>query len=706
MKTLTPPISVDSRLLHLYRPLVRNLVLIVGATIVLTAGALIYFDERLVNSLTARLTASNTESVRRQLDELKTTAEEALGIALGQLSRAELGDPSRRDELFGLLQPYFGSYPFLDSINFADESGNEYAILRQGEEWHTRFVEAAAPRVARWRRRADGRVVEEWVRDQAVPPMERPWFKGALQRRPGEEYWTQPYAFLTTRQVGISVSSRSRHHGDGREYVVALNFTLGAVSGFTMALRPSENGQAAVVDDEGRVLGLPADARFEDAAARGAALLKPVAELGLPTLDAAFTARRLRGGGDGTFQFRAPDNASWWAGFIPVELDRQRSLWAVALIPESDLLGGLHRLRNLVLGGLGLAGLLLATGVFLGSMRKIRRQVAAAMDDLERRLGQYQLQEKIAAGGNGTVYRARHALLRRPTAIKLMNPDFSRDEAARRRFEHEVQITSELTHPNTIAVYDYGHTPDGTMYYVMEYLNGRTLDQVLRTSGPQPPGRVIHILAQMAGSLAEAHLKGLIHRDIKPSNAMLCERGGVFDVIKVVDFGLVTEFAATGDERRERGLLIGTPLYMAPEIISDPGRATPASDLYALGAVGYFLLTGRNVFEGENAAEICARHLDEAPEPPSRRAGVPVPADLEAIILRCLEKDPRARPASAAEVRDALLDCMDAGTWSQEEAGEWWREYASIEEPDEDGTALSRAEMLIALDSRAGSAGR
>jgi hypothetical protein len=704
MKTLTPPISLDSRLLHLYRPLVRKLVLIVGATIVLTAAALIYFDERMVNSLTERLTASNAHAVRQQLDDLRSTAEEGLGVALGQLSRTELGERSRRDELFGLLEPYFGSYPFLDSINFADEVGNEYAILRQGEERHTRFVEAAAPRVAHWSRRVDGQVVEEWTRDQTVPPAERPWYVGAMQRAPGQDYWTRPYAFLTTREPGISVSARSRHEGGGREFVVAFNFTLSAVSGFTMALRPTENGLAAVIDDEGRLLGLPADARFEEASARNAAVLKPLADLGLTTLDSAYTARRKRGGGEGIFQFRTPDNASWWAGFVPVALDEQRNLWGVALIPEDDLLGELHRLRNLLLAALGLTGLLLASGVFIGSMGRIRRQVTAAMEDLERKLGQYQLQEKIASGGNGTVYRARHALLRRPTAIKLMNPDFSRDEAARRRFEHEVQITSELTHPNTIAVYDYGHTPDGTLYYVMEYLNGRTLDQVLRTSGPQSPARTIHMLAQIAGSLAEAHDKGLIHRDIKPSNAILCERGGVFDVIKVVDFGLVTEFTAAQGQPSERGLLIGTPLYMAPEIISDPGRASPASDLYALGALGYYLLTGRNVFEGENAAEICAKHLDEAPVPPSRRAGIAVPADLEAIILRCLEKEPASRPASAAEVRDTLLACADAGNWSQEQAKEWWRAYASIEDEDPDAEALSRAEMLIALDTRAGSA--
>ncbi len=526
MKTLTPPISIDSRLLHLYRPLVRNLALIIGVTILLATTALVYFDERMVNSLTDRLTEASAESVRQELDGLRTTAEEGLGIALGQLSRTELGDRSRRDELYGLLQPYFRSYPYLDSINFADESGNEYAILHQGDEWRTRFVEAAAPRAANWSRRVDGQVVEEWTREQTVPPAERPWYKGALQRAPGEDYWTRPYPFLTTREPGISVSSRSRHEDSGTEFVVAFNFTLGAISGFTMSLRPSEHGFAAVIDDEGRMLGLPADERFEDPSARDSAILKPIADLDLKVLDAAYGARRQRGGGQGTFHFRAPDNSSWWAGFIPVALDEQRNLWGVALIPESDLLGGLNRLRNLVLAALALSGLLLAAGVFIGSMGRIRRQVSAAMEDLERKLGQYQLQEKIASGGNGTVYRARHTLLRRPTAIKLMNPDFSRDEAARRRFEHEVQITSELTHPNTIAVYDYGHTPDGTMYYVMEYLNGRTLDQVLRLSGPQTPSRVIHVLAQIAGSLAEAHRKGLIHRDIKPSNAMLCERGG------------------------------------------------------------------------------------------------------------------------------------------------------------------------------------
>ncbi len=704
MKTLTPPISMDSRLLHLYRPLVRNLALIIGITILLATTALVYFDERMVNSLTERLTEASAQAVRQELDGLRATAEEGSGSRSASCpARNSATVPGATSSTACSSRTSGATRTSIPSTLRTSRATSTPSSAR-GDEWLTRFVEASAPRAANWSRRVDGQVVEEWMREQTVPPAERPWYKGALQRAPGEDYWTRPYPFLTTREPGISVSSRSRHGGSGTEFVVAFNFTLGAISGFTMALHPSENGLAAVIDDEGRVLGLPADERFEDPSVRRAAILKPIADLGLGVLDAAHGARRQRGGGQGIFQFRALDSSSWWAGFIPVALDEQRNLWGVALIPESDLLGGLNRLRNLVLAALGLSGLLLASGVFIGSMGRIRRQVSAAMEDLERKLGQYQLQERIASGGNGTVYRARHALLRRPTAIKLMNPDFSRDEAARRRFEHEVQITSELTHPNTIAVYDYGHTPDGTMYYVMEYLNGRTLDQVLRLSGPQTPGRAIHILAQIAGSLAEAHRKGLIHRDIKPSNAMLCERGGVFDVIKVVDFGLVTEFSLAQGQSGDRGVLIGTPLYMAPEIISDAGRASPASDIYALGAVGYFLLAGRNVFEGENAAQICAKHLDEAPEPPSRRSGRPVPADLEAVILRCLEKDPAARPASAGEVRDALLACRDAGTWSQEDAGKWWRTYASIEEPDEDVAAVSRAEMLIALDSRAGPA--
>jgi len=286
-----------------------------------------------------------------------------------------------------------------------------------------------------------------------------------------------------------------------------------------------------------------------------------------------------------------------------------------------------------------------------------------------------------------------------------MNPEFARSDSARKRFEHEVQITSNLNHPNTIAIYDYGRTPDGTLYYAMEFLNGGTLERLVQFAGALPPARVIHILEQIAGSLAEAHAKRLIHRDIKPSNAILCERGGLFDVVKVLDFGLVKEIAETDGNLTQSNLLIGTPLYMAPEIISSPGQASPQGDLYALGAVGYMLLTGSNVFDGESAVEICAKHLHDAPVPPSQRApGAGIPADLEALILTCLSKEPADRPAGASEFRAGLMNCMAWGEWDQGQASAWWHMHSAAftgTESSTNATPLSNTEVLVDLDRRA-----
>jgi hypothetical protein len=289
-----------------------------------------------------------------------------------------------------------------------------------------------------------------------------------------------------------------------------------------------------------------------------------------------------------------------------------------------------------------------------------------------RQLGQYTLEEKIGAGGMGVVYRASHAMLRRPTAIKLLPPDRA-GEASLVRFEREVQMTAQLSHPNTVAIYDYGRTPDGVFYYAMEYLDGINLEDLVRRFGPVPAGRVVSILMQVCGALSEAHGRGLVHRDIKPANVILTERGGELDVAKVVDFGLVKPLApdAIHVTASASSVLTGTPLYMSPESMNAPETADPRGDLYALGAVGYFMLTGHPVFEGTTVFDIIGHHLHSEPVPPSRRGAVEVPPDLERVILRCLRKNADERHASAADLRDELRRCAGVKPWTAAEAAAW-----------------------------------
>jgi hypothetical protein len=314
----------------------------------------------------------------------------------------------------------------------------------------------------------------------------------------------------------------------------------------------------------------------------------------------------------------------------------------------------------------GVTTLLATTGSRL--IYGLRRQVTAAMQ-----LGQYTLDCKIGEGGMGAVYRAHHLMLRRPTAVKLLLPDRVGADNLE-RFEREVQHMSQLTHPNTVAVFDYGRSPDGIFYYAMEYLGGGIdLERLVRSRGPQPSGRVAHILAQVCGALHEAHCNRLIHRDIKPANIILCERGGMPDVAKVVDFGLVKEITTDGDASTQ--VILGTPAYVAPEAVTDPNTIGPAADLYALGAVGYFLLTGRKVFEGKTAVDICIQHVTAMPRRPTEVASIYVAPELEAIIMRCLAKNPTERFPSADDMAAALRALGHSRDWSTEDARVWWSDF-------------------------------
>jgi eukaryotic-like serine/threonine-protein kinase len=311
-----------------------------------------------------------------------------------------------------------------------------------------------------------------------------------------------------------------------------------------------------------------------------------------------------------------------------------------------------------------------------------------------RRLGQYVLEQKLGEGGMGEVYRARHGMMRRPSAIKLLRRDRA-GEVNLRRFEREVQLTARLTHPNTITIFDYGRTDDGVFYYAMELLDGATLQRIVAVDGPQPAGRAVRILGMICGALSEAHAIGLIHRDIKPANIMLCTQGGERDVVKLLDFGLVKEFQVERDvDLTAASAILGTPQYMAPESIRQPDSADVRTDLYALGAVAYFLLAGVDVFDGKSIVEVCAQHLHEEPKPLSSR-GITVPAELEAVVRACLSKDPDHRPQSAAELRLRLEACA-VEPWDSTSARHWWAEHQA--ELDRDPVESTGHARTIAVD--------
>jgi tRNA A-37 threonylcarbamoyl transferase component Bud32 len=303
----------------------------------------------------------------------------------------------------------------------------------------------------------------------------------------------------------------------------------------------------------------------------------------------------------------------------------------------------------------------------LGVVCQYRLESLQQQADKAKRFGQYKLTRKLEAGGMGEVHLAEHLLLKRPSVIKMVRADRATDPALLARFEREVRILATLTHPNTVAVFDYGYTADGTFYYVMEYLPGLDLDRLVTERGPLPPGRVIHLLRQVCAALREAHATGLIHRDIKPKNVMACERGGVPDVAKLLDFGLVQVDMGSDSRLTGGGAVMGTPAYMSPEQAS--GLPTDArSDVYSLGATAYFLLTGRPPFERPTLMLTLTAHITDQPPPLAET----IPADLAAIVLRCLAKKPESRFADVCELAAALTACPCAAEWSEPHAATWW----------------------------------
>jgi serine/threonine-protein kinase len=361
---------------------------------------------------------------------------------------------------------------------------------------------------------------------------------------------------------------------------------------------------------------------------------------------------------------------------------------AASMGPAGLLLGAAARHQELPsasrMVSLFLANYLAATFALAGAIviYRLGSDVARA-----RRLGGYQLVSRLGEGGMGEVWRARHRALVRPAAIKLMRAETLGGTQAevhkiQERFRREVQATADLESPHTIEIYDFGAAADGRLYYVMELLRGLDLEAVVRRTGPLPSERAIHLLRQVCHSLAEAHARGLIHRDIKPSNLHVCVLGLDYDFVKVLDFGLVKVQRPKDPQVSIDGLLVGTPAYMSPEAAAgDPLDAR--SDLYAVGCIAFFMLTGRTVFGEKLPVLMVADHLRTPPEPPSRATKQPIPPELDALVLALLAKDPAGRPASAAALSEQLAAVPVAAPWTQERARAWWVEHhpAAAERP-------------------------
>ena len=490
-----------------------------------------------------------------------------------------------------------------------------------------------------------------------------------------------------------------------KKVVAALAFQLDPRKSFTRILtraRLGKSGETYAFNDAGTMVSL----RRFDEQLRTLGLLKGDQEallnidIRVPnSKNRAFTraaadalAGHTSSNVEGYLDYRGVAVVGAWAWLpdyklgVTTEIDVDEATQSLAAIQNAT---------RIVVGSLFALCLLIGLGT--QAVSKLQRKAEKAA-----KLGQYTLQKKLGEGGMGAVYRAEHALLRRPTAVKVIRGEGISSQA-KQRFEREVQTTAQLCNPNTIAIYDYGHTSSGVFYYAMEYLDGLDLDHVVKQTGPLPEERVIHILLQALGSLAEAHDYGLVHRDIKPANLMLCERGGVSDVLKVLDFGLVKRL----NDKQDAGLtmaesLTGTPHYMAPEAITSAEEIDQRSDIYSLGAVAYYLVTGTLLFQGETLMSVLTAHMSDVPPAMSSRTDASISPLFESFIKRCLEKIPNDRPVSArACIKELeILRRQSEKTWTQVQAHSWWVHHREEQPANTSTTLSSLPTMSISLGNR------
>ncbi|UCC82789.1 MAG: serine/threonine protein kinase [Gemmatimonadota bacterium] len=384
------------------------------------------------------------------------------------------------------------------------------------------------------------------------------------------------------------------------------------------------------------------------------------------------------------------------AAFIPVPVGSQAGLAVTAAlgfpligwlgyssIPELQAYwhanGGVAALRAPLLEGTFQLGILAAISVlFTKGLYHMRLTLHRAQH-----YGNYVIENEIGHGGMGRVYVAQHALMCRPSAVKVMEPTVGEGEEAIARFEREVRLSAALTHPNTITIYDFGRTEQDTFYYAMEYLEGLSLEELVMRFGPVPAERTAFILSQVCGSLAEAHARDIIHRDIKPSNIFLTHRGDLYDFVKVLDFGLAKRIHADdGEAITQAGTMLGTPAYIAPEVVSEMGPVDQRADLYCLGGVAYWMLVGRPPFSATSSMELILQHVRSHPERPATASEIAIPPEMDELVMRCLEKHPGDRFQAAAELDAALRAIRFQHPWTHERAREWWTLHFSRPPPE------------------------
>lgn len=657
----------------LRRGLMGNLVTLVLVVAGLVGGLLLWGSHRAIDDMSRTSIQQAVERTEANLAGYFRPVEMNLAILedWGRAGQLEL-DLENLAPVNARLKPMLRRMEQVSAVALEDADGRQYYFWQHGENWWGMYRDSADSdeRVSlRWD--DDGRLLDRRT-EPIGEQLQRPWYDGAMAIDEGRTYWTEPFVLFTRDEPGVAAARRFESPDDGQIRVVAVAVTIADLSGLTSAMRPSENGYSAVLTPTGEVVGLPRASRYEDPAVVEDEILSSWADLDLEGLGSAWEVWRDSGADGGIVEADCDRWGGVHAGFSRFTLGEQ-NLVVATVIPQEDLTGTVNQQRNLA-AGVGLVGVVLAVLLSIWMSRRYRKRISAAYDDA-RQLGQYRLTEKIGGGGMGDVYRADHAMLERPTAVKLLKAEMY-DRESIRRFEREVQLTCRLTHPNTITVFDYGETDEGLFYYAMEYLDGVTLKEFLDYIGPLPESRVIYLMCQVCGALIEAHQIGLIHRDIKPGNIMITDEGGMADRVTVLDFGLVKdvkaprEISLTNQDYRQ-----GSPGYMAPEVIREGKGDEPAVDIFAVGAVMYTLLCGKNPYRGESAVDTMIAQIEQPLQPPSELLGRQVDADLEELIMACMARERSQRPASMRDVLTALMNCESSGQWTLDDALEWWREH-------------------------------